>query len=171
MIDLEARQQYRKVIENFRACLISSDEFEEQGWEVQEVTKDPCIKAICDRLWATYTEGIESLTGKNALNADKKALYARCIFFLGSNIEYEWPDDKGVFTRTDSGPIIRILTLGLSAIADKAGDARQRAFEQECCNYGDFNFWPFRTREEFEGEIARQKSVTESNNIDSANDS
>lgn len=81
-----------------------------------------------------------------------KELFQRFALFLGSTIEYGWPDHRGVFTSVVWGPMIGILTLGLSNSANNAADSQRREFMQRCSEYGDFDFWPFRTKDEFEAQ-------------------
>jgi hypothetical protein len=158
MIDSHARHHFRQVIYRFLACEISSDDFEEEALVLEDDSLDPCIKAIYGMLWQTYSEGTEKLTGQHGLTDSDKELYARCLLFLGSNIEYQWPDDKGAFTRGDCrlGPVVRVLTLGLSNIVDKAIEAQYREFDEQFRSHGDFDVWPFLTRADHDQEIARQ---------------
>jgi len=109
-------------------------------------------------LWQTYSEDVpHKLEGKHALTQQSLEYYNRCLLFLGSNLEYEWPDEKGRFFQVAGfGPVIRILTFGLSYFVDKVLEKRAKSFMDKYRHAGDFEVWPFIRKSDYDNERKRQ---------------
>jgi hypothetical protein len=90
MINREKRDLARCLIEKFLACQITNDDFV-NAYPCRE-KKDRVIVAIYDRLWGFWDDRhTHALTGKHDLDPEARKLFERCIAFLNSDLEYEWP--------------------------------------------------------------------------------
>ena len=91
---------------------------------------DPALWEIWVQVWFFYSDvKTHTLTGKRALNDERRAFIERCILFLKSNAEFEWPRQK---FRPWYG-ILRLLGFGRTL---------KRREEAEM-SIGDKDVWPF----------------------------
>jgi len=94
MINREKRDIARRLVEKFLAAEITNDDFV-NDYPCRE-KDDRVIVAIYERLWGFWDDRrTHTLTGKHDLNPEARALFERCIAFLNSDLEYEWPPLSG----------------------------------------------------------------------------
>ncbi len=103
--------------------------------------KDPVTWLIWEKTWRLYDDFKEHKVG---LTQEGRQYFARCILFLYSNLEYEWPYPtyKHYLRR-----FVTILTFGLSACFR----------EPEYSKKGDFDVWPFFRKYDFEAAKSNNK--------------
>jgi hypothetical protein len=93
MVSRPDRQKASELIERLANGEISNDEFDDS---YPRRSPDRALEPISANIWFFYTDmHSHKLVGKHALNADARALFARCAAFLRSDLEYEWPDMRG----------------------------------------------------------------------------
>ncbi len=126
MVDRPARV---KVVENLKRALagtITNWEFDD-SWPKSE---DRVIRALEEQLWGFYDDNKKLTLNIREQKPDAVPLFERCLAFLGSDREYEWPDYN--FRKT-----------GMSyfrSLFDRAGEAKRwDEFEAS----GDIKAWPF----------------------------
>lgn len=140
MIDRDARNRAAETIRHYVCGVITNREFERR---YPASKTDPIIRALDDSLWATYEDvSTHKLAGRNAVPKDLKERIARWLVFLYSDREYEWPGIGDAAFRdlpADSwfGRAVRSLFWY---------EERSATFME----YGDYDVWPFRRRDEFE---------------------
>jgi hypothetical protein len=113
---------------------ISNKEYEQKYPRSKD---DPALREIWIQVWFFYSDvKTHNLTEKHSLNDECHAFIERCILFLKSNAEFEWPRQK---FRPWHG-ILRLLGFG--------GAIKRR--EEEQMNIGDKDVWPFLKRAQYE---------------------
>jgi len=139
MIDRHARDIAADAVRDFIRGFISNREYERRF----PATKgDPALWAIHTALWSGYSDVSEhTMTGKHALNDEGRALAERCILFLRSDLEFQWPPPK---FRLRYG-ILRLLGLGRMV----------KRWEEEDMSMGDVEVWPFLKEAEYEDHISK----------------
>ena len=134
MIDIQARKEAVQAARWFVSGHISNFDFENS----MPSSKDPAIWAIEDTLWCLYDDFDEhSLKGKWEPPEETRKLMNRWVLFLYSREEYLWPKI--------SYPGLRPFEFGFW------GRLFNRHIKQ--ANFiatGDFNYWPFISKESFE---------------------
>lgn len=94
--------------------------------------RDPSLWEIHFQIWFLYSDIREhQLTGKHALNAEQSAFVERCILFLRSDAEFEWPRQR--FQPWQA--VLQIFGSGT-----KIGKTA----------FGDENVWPFFDKTQYE---------------------
>jgi hypothetical protein len=89
------------------------------------------------QVWFFYSDlKTHTLTGKHALNDERRAFLERCILFLKSGTEFQWPRQK---FRPSYG-ILRLLGLGWTL----------KRREEVGMSIGDVDVWPFLTKAQYE---------------------
>jgi hypothetical protein len=150
MINREKRDLARCLIEKFLACQITNDDFV-NAYPCRE-KKDRVIAAIYDRLWGFWDDNqTHALTGARELNPEARALFERCIAFLNSDVEYEWPPLEW---RSLSQAFLRLI--GLWRIADRRGDE----WTQKVRKIGKWEVWPFIREEDLVRGSVRSERVS-----------
>ena len=92
MVDRIQRDAASRVLRSFIDGAITNDEFEAQFPRSEEDSALPAIKA---NVWMLYSDlHRHKLTGKHEPNAETRALLERCVLFLETNLEFEWPVPK-----------------------------------------------------------------------------
>jgi hypothetical protein len=80
------------VLREFRDGKITNDEYDDR-WPRNK--GDRVFWAIFDQIWFFYGDVTEyRLTGKYELSPEVRELFDRCILFLESDLEYDWPKAK-----------------------------------------------------------------------------
>lgn len=129
MVDRNARNIAARVLREFMRGSISNEEYEKM---YPTSDSDPSLWEIYLQIWFFYSDIREhSLTGKHALNVEQSAFVERCILFLRSDAEFEWP-------RQRFQPWQAVLQFFGSG--KKIGKAA----------YGDENDWPFLNMTQYE---------------------
>jgi hypothetical protein len=152
MVDCEARRRAAQLVRRFGDGEITNDEFEDDWPDSRD---DRALRAVGTMLWGSYSDLYpHRLVGKHALAEEGRRLFRRCALFLESDREYEWPRDS--FTGIGGfGPVIRVLTLGLSYFADRWIERGHRRARAELEAAGDFGVWPFLQRADYEAACQR----------------
>ena len=119
MVDRHARDIAADVVRDFMEGSISNKEYERR---YPKSKSDPALWEIYVQIWFFYSDmSKHTLTGKHALNAERRAFLKRCLLFLKSDFEFQWPRQK---FRPWYG-ILRFLGLGREMTS------------------GDIAVWPF----------------------------
>ncbi|MGC1108080.1 MAG: hypothetical protein WA876_16240 [Candidatus Acidiferrales bacterium] len=94
---------------------------------------DPALSAIYTNIWFCYPDIKDhALTGKYALSDEQRALLRRCVLFLRSDFEFQWPPPKFGLKYG----ILRLL--GFKRFVKRWG--------AEDMSIGDVDAWPFLRR-------------------------
>jgi hypothetical protein len=170
MVDNKRRKILAHHLRQLSIGLINGDDFEElvmtdiangylpDDYYLSSKSKndDGAIRPILEYSWCLYDELDNRLTGKNKLDEYQLKEIARLILFLHSGQEYEWDyvDITNPVLRFSFKDIMKsIMTLG-KHYKEKILTIEQ-AFE-EMKKKGDFEYWPFRTKEQFEIQLTNQ---------------
>jgi len=150
MINREKRDLARRLVEKFLAGEITNDDFVNDYPSREK--DDRVIVAIYDRLWGFWDDNqTHTLTGKRELNPEAGALFERCIAFLNSDLEYEWPPLEWWSL---SQAFLRLI--GLRRIADRRGDE----WTQKVRKIGKWEVWPFIREEDLVRRCVRSEEVS-----------
>ncbi|WP_427454240.1 hypothetical protein [Litorimonas sp. WD9-15] len=106
-------------------------------------TNERVIHELEDILWSTYDDFKEHTLKPDSLSPKGRRLVERCILFLHSDLEFNWP----------SYPSWWKALLGWITLKPNKYQRQLDAYR----NYGDENFWPFRSNEELKIESARPR--------------
>jgi hypothetical protein len=118
---------------------ISNDEFAQKFPRNQD---DPALRAIYSEMWFFYSDTFEHrLSGKYALNEEQRANFERCLLFLRSNLEFQWPRPA---YRLRYG-IIRLLGFGRLL----------KRREKREMSVGDLEVWPFLRKPDYQVALAK----------------
>ena len=144
-VDRKARRLYAQLIRRFLANEITNREYEDGVPDTHE--DDQGIWQIYDELWAFYDDiGTHKLEGKHALDQEGRELFERCILFLESDLEYEWPK------RNPLGCISNLLWVIPDTLTwGRLGNWRENRLKKKMERMeGDHEVWPFFRKEDFE---------------------
>lgn len=98
---------------------------------------DRALRAIREQVWFLYDDfKVHKLEGRFAIDGVARETLLRCIRFLGTGDEFKWPVCMGLFEQC-------LMMIGLHRLAEKIDRKR-------LARIGDFNYWPFRSRAEYE---------------------
>ena len=142
MIDRARRYKYAELLRHFAAGLITNDDYVDHYYNIVAVTRpghvqfaDDGLRAVFSEAWFLYSDvRTHKVAGKRALSPKTRREVARWILFLYSECEYQWP------TIPKFGGLWNVLTLGHWG----------RNFERQCRRVGDYDYWPFRYRHQYE---------------------
>ena len=130
MVDIERRRKLALHLRHLSVGQISNDEFEnnimndvsydwlpEQYYRAKESKNDDrIIQPMLELCWGLYDDTRNhKLKGSDNLSEESLKIIARCILFLQSEKEYEWPyfETSNPFFRFTLTEIVKcILTLG-----------------------------------------------------------
>jgi len=118
---------------------------------------DPIIVPILEVCWGLYDDTRNhKLKGPDKLSTESLKVIARCILFLHTELEYEWPvfDTKSpIFSFSLMDFLVCLLTLGQNfRNKRKAQFIAYEAFKKT----GDFDFWPFYRRSDYDNHLTKQ---------------
>ena len=173
MIDKERRKKLALHLRHLSVGLISNDEFEEavmddvsDGWLPEQYYRsklaksdndDPIIKPMLELCWGLYDDTRNhSLVGSDELTKDALKIIARCILFLRSDKEYEWP-----YFNTNN-PLLRFSLKDLILSIVTLGHYYRNRREEHIISYyewqklGDYDVWPFFKKSDYEGQQTKQ---------------
>jgi hypothetical protein len=147
MVNREKRDLAGSLLKEFLACEITNDDFAD-GYPRDK--QDTAIGAVYEGLWGFLDDRhTHKLEGKCALDPKAKALFERCVAFLDSDLEYEWPAIQRVSL---SSGLLRLI--GLHKIADKKADEQTDKMN----SFGKLEVWPF-IREEDLARVSPSRRV------------
>ena len=134
MIDRHAREIAAEALQKFMDGSISNEEYERRYPKSKD---DPALWEIHVQVWFFYSDlKTHTLTGKHAPNAERRAFLERCILFLKSDAEFQWPRQK---FRPWYG-ILRLLGFGRTL----------KRREEEEMSIGDKEVWPFLKKAQYQ---------------------
>jgi len=134
MVNRQARDTAAEVLREFRDGSISNREYERRYPRAKD---DPALWGIYSQVWFCYSDSSEhGLTGKHALTGEGRALINRCLLFLASNLEFEWPATKLRIWF----PFLRLIGFGRIV---------NRKIEKQM-SIGDVDVWPFLKKSDYE---------------------
>jgi hypothetical protein len=171
MVDKERRKTLAYHMRQLSVGRISNDGFEgailddvTHGWLPEHYhrstfakTDDLVIVPILEQCWCLYSDlRHHKLEGPDQLSTESLKVIARCILFLHTELEYEWAKFDGknpIFSYSLLDFLISLLTLGQNfRNKRKAKLIEYEAFK----NAGDFDYWPFFRRVDYENQLTRQ---------------
>jgi hypothetical protein len=129
MIDREARDKAARLLDRFIRCEITNFQYADN---FPRTSQDRVLEAMFWWTWGLYSDVKEhKLEGRHRLDPRTMESLNRCLLFLRSDLEYEWPDNPWT---TLSGMFLSLLTLGFLA---------RRWQEREFERRGEIDMWPF----------------------------
>jgi hypothetical protein len=140
MVNRIKRDNARQLLEKFLQGEITNDTFVNEYPPGED--DDRAIASVYEQLWGFWDDReTHALTDKHRLSPDAMALFERCIAFLGSDLEYEWPPTK---SWSVSQFLLRFLGMR------KRADAEAKKWTKEAERFGDLNAWPFIRKRDIE---------------------
>lgn len=134
MVDRNARDVAADAIQDFMEGSISNREYERRYPRSKD---DPALWEIYVQIWFLYSDIKEhTLTGKHALKEETCSFLDRCISFLKSDFDFQWPHQK---SRLWFG-LLRAIGLGQLVTSR----------EERGMHIGDVRVWPFLKAAEYE---------------------
>jgi hypothetical protein len=171
MIDIDKRRKLAIHLRHLSVGLLSNDDFESNlrddvtnGWLPEQYYKakeaqsdDQIILPMLELCWGLYDDTrSHKLKGRDKLPQESLKVIARCILFLQTDREYEWPyfDAMSPLFKFSLAEIVfSIFSLG-QYYRDKRKEKEQafKAFQQ----LGDFGIWPFFRQADYDEQLKRQ---------------
>lgn len=135
MIDQHARDIAAEALREFMEGSISNEDYERRYPRSKD---DPALGEIWAQVWFFYSDlKTHKLISKHALTDEGRAFIERCVLFLKSDAEFEWPRQK---IRLWYG-ILWLVGLGRTV---------RRWREEEMNSIGDKDVWPFLKKAQYE---------------------
>lgn len=175
MIDIPRRKKLAFHLRQLSTGIITNDEFESnlaeditKGWLPDQYYRhkdvgndDPAILPIAELAYGLYSDLEEHrLTEKYKLTDEGYTLIARCILFLRSEREYEWPkfDNRNPDVNISLIDLLLIMiTLGFYTRYKRR--KAEAAFE-EFKRSGPYEVWPFFRHEDYDQQLLRPSYLT-----------
>lgn len=170
MVDIERRRKLAQHLRHLSVGQISNDEFEtniiddvsydwlpEQYYRAKESKNDDAIiQPMLELCWGLYDDTRNhKLKGSDKLSEGSLKIIARCILFLQSEKEYEWPyfDTSNPFFKFTLAEIVKcILTLG-KYFRDQRKEQELAYLEFQ--KLGNFDIWPFFKTEDYKTQLKK----------------
>lgn len=172
MIDKPRRQKLALHLRHLSVGLLTNDDFENavmedvsDGWlpeqyyrlaKAKSEIEDPIIRPMLELCWGLYDDTRHhALTDSGELTKDALKIIARCILFLHSQKEYEWPyfnTKHPLLQFSLKDLILSILTLG-HHYRDKKEEHIISYYEWQ--QLGDYDVWPFFKRSDYQEQLKR----------------
>lgn len=173
MVDKERRRKLASHLRHLSVGLISNDDFEEaimvdvsEGWTPENYYRsekaksdndDPIIKPMLMLCWGLYNDTRNhKLVKSDELTKDAMKIIARCILFLHSDREYEWPyfdTNNPLLKFSLKDLILTILTLG-HHYRNKKEEHLISYYEWQ--KLGDYDVWPFFRKADYQDQLKIQ---------------
>ena len=171
MVDRERRIKLAFHLRHLSVGLISNDDFESNlmddvtyGWLPEQYYRakeakfdDQIIQPMLELCWGLYDDTRNhKLNGSAKLSAESLKIIARCILFLHSDQEYNWPyfdTNNPLLKFSFKEVVISILTLG-QYYRDKRKEHSLAYMEFQ--KLGNFEVWPFMTENEYQTELTKR---------------
>ena len=173
MVDIERRKRLALHLRHFAVGLTSNDDFEEaiaedvsDGWLPEQYhrskraksgTDDPIIWPMLELCWGLYDDTRNHrLIRADALREESWKIIARCILFLRSDREYEWPyfsTRHPLMQLSFEDLILSVLTLG-HHYRDKREEHIVSFYEWQ--KLGDYEVWPFFRKSDYQDQLMKQ---------------
>jgi len=139
MVNRHAREIAAEALREFTEGRISNREYERRYPRSKD---DPALWGIYQNIWFCYSDTSEhTLTGKHALTDEGRVVIGRCLLFLRSDLEFQWPATKlRLFY-----PLLRLIGLGRMANSRVSKEM----------SVGDVDVWPFLKKAQYEQAVHR----------------
>jgi hypothetical protein len=138
MVSRTERDALALAIRRLASGRTTNDDFDDQ---YPARSQDPAVTAVSWAGWSLYSDNRNyRLKGRNSLSAETMQAVARCVLFLHSGHEYEWPAEP---KRGFLGVVVAFLSWGWV-------DTRKWSGWPEWKAAGDFTVWPFLREADFE---------------------
>lgn len=132
MVNTEKRKMARRLLQGFFMGEITNDDLENNYPADRD---DAALGAIYERLWEYWDDRrARKIRPKDDLGDDACAVFERCIAFLGSDLEYEWPE---IHWFSFSTGLLRLVGLG------KLTERKGREYLNQIGEHGNLEVWPF----------------------------
>jgi hypothetical protein len=138
-VDSAARKVLGSALRRYAAGIASNNQLEGSI----PTSDDPAIWSIVDYAWTLYGDGCEYVDSNGGLTKTDKATIARCILFLKSELEYEYPKSSDA-----DYSLAMFLRLPLNILTFGAFGRWLKAKELDFHNHGDASVWPFISRKQ-----------------------
>lgn len=126
-------------LRRYVSCRITNDDLD----DVDVDWRDRGAVAVKQMAWSLYDDMSQHYAkGRHALRGNVRKEIARWILFLRSDLEYLWPEYS--FMQV-TAPMANIFTFGWYK---RRKDQRLEEFKQA----GDFDYWPFISKGDFDEE-------------------
>lgn len=173
MVDNERRKKLALHLRHLSVGLTTNDDFEESimddvtdGWLPEQYHRsklakseddDSIIKPMLELCWGLYDDTRNhKLVKSDALTKDALKIIARCILFLHSDKEYEWPYFN------INNPLLRFSVKDLILSILTLGHYYRNKREEHIISYyewqklGDYDVWPFFRKNDYLEQLAKQ---------------
>lgn len=171
MVDKERRKKLAFHLRHLSVGLTTNDDFEgavmedlAAGWLPEQYYRskeskndDQIIQPMLELCWGLYDDTRQhKLTKSDELSADSLKIIARCILFLHSDREYQWPyfdTNNPLLKFSFKDLIFTILTLG---------HYYRNIREEKLITYyewqklGDYDVWPFFKNGDYQEQLNMQ---------------
>ena len=138
MIERSERRRIALLLRRLASGRITTDDYDA---ERPDNSPDLAAQAVGDAGWMLYSDShTHRLMGRHALSPVARRDVARCVLFLQSDLEYEWPPEPKYTPRQ---ALVLLATLGLVDSGMRARRAAWRRGMQPAVGTG---IWPFRRR-------------------------
>jgi hypothetical protein len=146
MIDRERRSLASTLIRKLLIGQLTVDDFDDQ---FPKKSVDRALGAIYEQLWFYWDDRRSYSVAAQEMPQEVKDLFRRCIAFLDSDLEYEWP-------QIPRAPFVTILLrlTGFDRLAERRADSEFR----QIASTGDFRVWPFAHEQDIPGEPNHQST-------------
>ncbi|RNL51335.1 hypothetical protein [Pedobacter jejuensis] len=171
MVDRERRRKLAFHLRHLSVGVISNDDFESNlmddvtnGWLPEQYYRakeakfdDQIIQPMLELCWGLYDDTRNhKLKGSDKLSAESLKIITRCILFLHSDQEYNWPyfdTNNPLLKFSFKEVVISILTLGQYYRAKRK---EHSLAYMEFQKLGNFDIWPFMIESEYQTELTNQ---------------
>lgn len=173
MIDKQRRKNLAFHLRQLSVGVISNDDFEEavmedvsDGWLPEQYYRsklrkkgndDPIIRPMLELCWGLYDDTRNhKLVKSDALAKPALKIVSRCILFLHSDREYEWPyfnTNNPLLRFSLKDLIFSVLSLG-HHYRDKREEHIISCYEWQ--KLGDYDVWPFFRKSEYRDQLTKQ---------------
>jgi hypothetical protein len=134
LVDRAARNAALRLLAQWKAGTTTNWDFEDTWPD----SGDRGVKAIGNRLWCFYTDFPKKKIDTHAFEPEDQALFDRCVTFLQSDANYQWPE-------------FDFETEGLTGLEVWYRGRRTKARRwEEFTRSGDITVWPFLHRADYE---------------------
>lgn len=139
MVNREKREVARRLLDEFLKREITGEELADS---YPRDKADAAIGAIYERVWGYWDDGD---TGRRVpqgqQQGEARAVFERCMAFLDSNLEYEWPP-----VRWFKVSMALLRACGFRSMAER----KARESLNQIRSHGNLEVWPFIRKEDYE---------------------
>jgi hypothetical protein len=119
--------------------------------------EDPIIRPMLELCWGLYDDTRQyKLTKSDKLSEQGLKIIARCILFLHSDKEYEWPyfnTNNQILGFSLKDLVLSVLTLGHHN-RNKREEHMMSCYDWQ--KLGEYDVWPFFRKYDYENQLKRQ---------------